>query len=158
MKSLSRSIAVCTLATALGCADGLGPTDEFQLLEARDTWDRVAISSYTYEYRLSCLCDSPAPEFTRIIVEDGEVQGVAPIENPQAVETSIREQFDDIQGLLDFVDQLLGQQPDAFLATYDQDLGFPTLVSVDLDFDRSGDEFTFEARNLVPNESPIPTN
>lgn len=152
-RPLAPALAVLSLLAAAACSDPFGP-EEDAFREARAKWQAAALSDYEFDYRLQCFCGPVATRPVTIQVEGGEVAAVLFRDGPgQATEGEL-ELFPTIEDLFDRIERTLEKEPEAFEATYDSEVGYPTFVSADIAFHIADEEFAFEVTRLAPPALP----
>ena len=106
------------------------------------TWDEAGIDNYTYQLDVICFCITISGRF-QVTVENGEVVEVSSDTSPVDLESPDNFMTYDIEGLFKLMGQWGGQSPDAMLASFDLELGYPMEVRIDSMLNADDDELTF---------------
>lgn len=138
-----------------GCGDDpLGPEVD-ALAENRELWSDQGATDYAYVFRASCFCGPAAVQPVRVEVVDGGVSAVTSVDSGEVVEPSVLGFAHDltVEGLFEFVEASLAEEPARAEITYDLELGFPTDAFFDFDTAIADEEHGFSARDfaLSPN-------
>lgn len=132
-----------------GCgSDPLSPEVE-ALANARDRWEATDLSSYSYQYRLSCFCPPQLLETARISVTDGLVTGVYLMDSDAPAPPDTHDLYQTIDGLFDRLAGSLASDPAVFEVTYDGVAGYPTSAQVDISEQIADEEYSFTASDLT---------
>ena len=127
---------------------GCSGTTEGDLEAAEDRWAASGVSSYELEVRLTCLCPPDVAGPFDITVSDDEIAEVqyegAVIEPTDATPKMAFT----VEGLFGIVRENLSA--DALSVTYDDELGYPTLIDIDQDSDAVDDEWRVSADLTTP--------
>ncbi len=118
---------------------GLNKTDA----AAFDQWQSAGPTDYRFSVDVQCFC--PGAELVAVTVREGEVTGVDP-EPPEFWSVAVVP----IPDLFRLVGELRGTA-DIVDVTYDEDLGYPTVISVD----RITQAIDDEVRYVVTDFSPL---
>jgi hypothetical protein len=134
-----------------GCVIFSSPDQDRQgaLDTHRAMWDAAGISDYSMRFQR--LCFNCSVEFlvpVRITVKDDTLDQVADIETGEPVEETIEGAFLTIEQLFDLIQDAINQNAVQIDIAYDEDLGYPRDVSVDLSRSRFNDTAQFEIREF----------
>lgn len=138
-----------------GCdADPLGAQVN-ELAENRELWSQQGATDYAYVFRASCFCVPAAVQAVHVEVVDGGVSAVTSVETGEKVDPSVLGFGHDltVDGLFEFIEASLSEEPARAEITYDSELGVPTEVFFDFDKGVDDEERGFSARefDLSPN-------
>ena len=123
-----------TLLSLTGCGAESLESRRAGLDEARQRWEGARPDGYEMTFRVECgFCYWSTPRTTvRVEGEPGPAQNPG---TPSEITVDV---------LFDAIDQWLSGGPiDHYEVTYDLDLGYPTFIDIEGDFERSDDEWTF---------------
>ena len=127
---------------------GCSGTTEGDLEAAEDRWAASEVSSYDLEVRLTCFCPPDVAGPFDITVSNHEIAEVwyegAVIEPTDATPTMAFT----VEGLFGIVRENLSA--DALSVTYDDELGYPTLIDIDQDSNEVDDEWRVSADLTTP--------
>ena len=136
------------------CTSDDGIEDE--LTKNRRLWESSQIDTYVWTENISCFCGGILERKLVVIntikssVEFDESR-LPPTQTAEDIlndTNSVIEAFDLVQSIID-------QNPASLVVEYDNEYGFPTLISVDYDFQIADDEITYSYSNF---EIPLITN
>ncbi len=137
------AIAIVALGASsfgISCSDSLGPElDAYG--RARALWEAAELSTYRFDYHLSCYCGSPAGRNVTVYVRDDRVvDAMFHDDGPPATASDI-EELPTIDDLFDRIGRWLARKPARFDAVYEATVGYPTYVSADMASNVFDDEF-----------------
>ena len=136
------------LATACS-SDPFGPAEERALAAAEERWQAAGPESYTFEYRVSCFCESRG--WMRIAVEDGVVAAVVYADSAHvAVEPDEWPTVDDLFARIRELADGGSHHGRDVSAAFDATLGYPTDIDVTYDSSVQDAGVSYSARNLTP--------
>lgn len=142
MKRRSHLLLVL-VALLVACSGGT----EGELAAAEDRWAASGVSNYDLEVRLTCFCPPDVAGPFDVTVRDREIVEIS-YEGEQIEPTGGTPTMAfTVEGLFGIVKDNLAA--DALTVTYDDELGYPTLIDIDEDFDTVDDEWTVSA-DLTP--------
>ena len=142
--------AVLAVALAFaGCESPFWPSGpEGDLEEARRTWSRQGITSYTFKVSQLCFCAPDAHGTFAVVVEQGRVASVTDAEtgvprtpNPFVPLT--------VLALFAKVEDAIDRDADRLDVRYDR-LGYPLEIAIDFVERAIDDEVTYTASDLAP--------
>ena len=139
--------------TACGAAGPFGPLDREALNRARDLWNARMPASYRYEFRQTCFCDPQLLRWHEVLVSGDSVQSVTPLDSVPGVAPSPRplNLWPTVPGLFAIIERSAAEDyTKRVTATYDPDLGYPTMIDVVCRDNVADCGVTFEARKLRP--------
>lgn len=118
------------LAGLLGaCSDPLdAERDAFRTARAR--WERAGIVDYVFDYQRWCFCGPDQTRRLRITVEGGEVVSAAYVDTNDPVADPL-DGLPAIDDLFDVIRDAIRRDAYTLSAAYDEELGYPTGVSID---------------------------
>lgn len=150
---LRRSVLPIILLFTAGCDDGLlDPAEQRALAAAEASWQRAALQSYRFEYRMSCFCDPATMQWMRISVQQGAVTEVVYADSTDVV-PPLLEGWPTVDELFARIHRLQNDgsaKVDDVTVEFDASLGYPTRISVAMDEDVLDGGVIHMARNLVP--------
>ena len=144
-------VVIPLLVVFSGCfvGDILGGGNQSELDENRDKWRDAAIASYTFRQDRSCFCGFAGP--ADVTVMNGEIVSVRSFwPEPTDVAPDNFNVFDTIDGLFNMVDDAIDRNAHSLDVTYDEQLGFPTIIAIDFLENAIDDEITVTATGLTP--------
>ena len=141
MKVSRWSLLVGIGAVLVGCSNGVGPGDLFDLERAMDDWEDAAIQSYSYEVATACFCPPITTQPHRVSVIDGVVISAEAVADGTPVDPAFLSSFRTVEQLFQQIQDVIDLEPDFFEATYDSDLGYPTSINVDIEMNAADEEF-----------------
>ncbi len=115
-----------------------------ELADARELWEAEGPADYRFLVRRECFCGNTG-DFL-VVVEDGVTVAARRAETGEAVE--MLDDLPGVDGLFDLLEAALSRPADRVLAEFDADLGFPTSIDVDPDFQVSDDEVSYRILEL----------
>jgi len=142
--------AVLAVALAFaGCDSPFSPSGpERDLEEARRTWSRQGIASYTVEVSQLCFCGPDTHGTFAVVVEQGRVASVTDAEtgvprtpNPFVPLT--------VLALFAKVEDAIDRDADRLDVRYDPRLGYPLEIAIDFIERAIDDEVTYTASDLA---------
>ncbi len=134
-----------------GCliGDVLGSGNQNELDDNRAKWLDAGIANYTYREDRSCFCGFVGP--AEVIVANGEIVSVRGFwQDSTDVAPENFNMFDTVIDLFDMVDEAIDRNVHELEVTYDQRLGFPTIITIDYQENTIDDEVTITATALIP--------
>jgi hypothetical protein len=129
------------LAILGGCSQS--PTEQQQdaLAAAQARWRAAGVSAYSFQLQHTCFCAPVATNPVIISVQQNNVTSIAYVNDGTSADTALFRDYMTVDRLFAFLHRALSQQPDTFRATYDLQLGYPTDVYIDNNFQIADDEF-----------------
>ncbi len=118
---------------------------EVDLGMARQLWARQGSERYLYTVSRDCFCPYPG-RFT-VLVDRGSVTSAVSVDMGEAVPEEELRVFSTIEELFDLIAQAI-READFWEASYNPDLGYPTLIVVDYDEKAVDDEFRYTITEL----------
>jgi len=130
------------VALLIGCSNPLGPEQD-SLSAARARWTSFSsVDGYTFQFRRACFCPPDTVRETRIEVLSGIVNSATYTDTGEPVTVPLDE-LPTIDDLFDEIQSAIDNEAFTLVATYDQDRGFPTSVSIDFIEFAIDDEMSF---------------
>jgi hypothetical protein len=141
--------AFAAVSVACGSTGPSGPLEEAQarLSAARKTWRSQSVGSYSFVFARGCFCTPESREPVRIFVREHRVEAVTTVATGAPRNAS---EFSTIDGLFDVIQEAISDGAASVRADYDSRLGFPRLVYIDFDERLADEEYSIEARDLIP--------
>ena len=133
------------------CSDSTGPDD--QLSEARARWDSAGLTTYEYDFTMSCFCAPTAIEPVRVSVANNMVVGAIRVSDGEALPDTDLPFFSTIDELFGRLQSSADQDPEVFDVVFNEILGYPASANVDISFMIADEEYSFTADVL-----PLDTN
>lgn len=142
--------SIMTLAVVLvaACSDSTGPTDpQTELNASRALWDRSGIVSYRMTLIRTIGSDDPAMASlvgtTPVLIEvrNGQVEQRIFATSGLPLGEQFAPTFPAVPGLFDRIQQAIDQQAIGLAVRYDETLGFPVSIQIDV-LAGAGDEET----------------
>lgn len=144
-----RFMAVLTTALVGAC---LGPTDEFsdQIHEdAKQRWAEDGPPSYSYVLTRVCLC-AVTDEPVKVEVQNGTIVSWTYVNSNTPLEAQYHNDFPDVPGLFEFIEDTRRQNPFYFSVSYDQTYGFPVTLNLDISASSTNDDLQMTAIEFTP--------
>lgn len=131
----------CTLL-AIACSDlGLDIRSLTELERAAARWERNGPDSYDYAIQWICFCLDEHTRPVRVRVVAGEVVERTWVETGDPVSEPQAQAFTPVEGLFELLREAYRDEAQVEV-TYDSDLGYPTLISIDYDEMLADDEIS----------------
>lgn len=131
------------VALLMACSGGTAG----DLADAEDRWEASGVSDYQLKVRLTCFCPPEVAGPFDVTVIDEEIVEVS-YEGDQIEPTGEAQTMAfTVEGLFGIVKDNVAA--DALTVTYDDELGYPTLIDIEEDFDAVDDEWTVSAE-VIP--------
>lgn len=111
---------------------------------ARNLWNARGPEDYTMLLHRSCFCGNTG-DFV-VEVENGVTVAARRADTGEVVE--MLENMPSVDALFDLLEAELARPADRVLAEFDEDLGFPTSIDVDPDFQVADDEVSYRILEL----------
>lgn len=125
-----RRLVPLVILTALGWGcDGkpFGPQDDLAAAQAR--WRAASLSSYDYDFAITCFCLYPGSGRVTISVRNGVSVSVVTTDSAVAVDSSAFRGYLTIDEVFRSVGRMIERHEPQFSASYDTGLGYPVKVS-----------------------------
>lgn len=119
------------LAGLAGCSDTSGPTPS-DLLYASNLakWNSTGPDSYQMVLTRLCECATPT-EVVLVVVRNKTVESRTYVETGAAVPPGRADDFPDIPGLFEFINQARSGAASAYQTEYDPTYGYPVTLYID---------------------------
>ncbi len=149
MRGLLLPLALLTVSAIGGCSTTTESDIDLRLsLErARVAWTSQGIDTYAFDMTRTCFCTGT--HRAHVVVTNGAVTTLtdpdtgAPFAGPDSL-------FRTFDGLYDYVQDALNQDPDALVLSFDGTTGVPIRVMVDFVRSELGDDVRIAVENFVP--------
>jgi Family of unknown function (DUF6174) len=141
--------AVLTAALAAAC---LSPTDEVGdeiHRGAVERWAQVGPPSYSFVLTRVCVC-AVTGEPIRIEVLDLVVVSRTYVSDDTPLEPEHHDDFPDVPGLFDLIEEVRQSKPSFFNASYDGTYGFPATVIINITPARTDDDLSLTVTEFTP--------
>ena len=122
------------------------------LAAARSQWIADAPGTYDFTYLRSCFCPDVFP--ARVRVDAGVVTLVVDQESSTALPTERNDDFPTVDQLFNELEELIRLEPFHLEVRYDQQLGYPSYVGVDIEERMVDEEFSYTVEDLVASMQP----
>ena len=150
----ARLMALVGLAAAIGCTSPAGPSEiEETLHENRSRFRALVGDSYVFDYRNLCFCPVFLVDGVRITVREHRIVSVAALTDGQPEPPERWHFYKTVEGVFSAIEDAVGRDPATLEVSYDQRLGYPTHVFIDLDLMIADEEQTYILSNLEPQEA-----
>ena len=148
---MGKKAFVALLLFLAGCVIFTSDAKDLQteLDENRALWDAAAITDYSMRFQrlcLFCAVDFLIP--VRITVRDDTIDTVTDLDTGAAVAEITEGTFLTIDELFDFIQDAIDQNASEIDVRYDEVLGYPTDVNIDLSRSFINDDAQFEIREF----------
>ncbi len=144
-------LGLCLVPLTAACS-----TEEDERLDdlaaARSLWIANAPGAYDFNYLRSCFCPDVFP--ARVYVVDGVVTLVRNLETSTPLPEERNDDFPTVDQLFNELDALIRLEPHQLEVRYDQQLGYPSFVSVDIEERMVDEEFSYTVDDLVTSIQP----
>ena len=146
-------LVLIIFVTVVSCSSDDGDELQKELNRNRQLWASKKIDNYKWSERLSCFCGGVLDRDIFVMNKEKDTVRFDNIVLPANVNfNEIYEQvFNDsktIEDAFGFIEELLTQEAESLVIEYEQSYGFPTLISVDYDFQIADDEFVYNYANF----------
>ena len=148
--SVVRMAGLLALVVVGGCGDGPTALSSTTMHSARARWEATGIQDYRYEFRQQCECGPALAEAAIVEVRGGTVTNVSNRDSGIPAASDERRLFPTIDDLFDRIDDAIRRNAASLVVSYDDDLGYPTLISIDYDVQVIDDEVAIDASALAP--------
>ncbi len=140
------------LGTAAGCGTDApnagGQASELEV--ARDQFDGEIGDSYAFTWRYSCgECIAETNRPVRVTVANGAITSMMDLETAAAVTADSRGGVRTIQAVFELVEAAEGGAAASTTVIYDDELGYPATVSIDVIAEAVDDEYGITITNVV---------
>lgn len=142
----SAIIAAALLGSA-SCTNPTGP--DSQLKSARAKWTSQAPAAYSYIVSRRCFCPVEWTGPVTVMVRNGVVESLTYTQTGADVPQLYRSNFPAVEGLFAQIDSARSSHVARLDVTYDQSLGYPTRIDVDVDRNAADEEYTYVASDLL---------
>lgn len=147
-RAFPRAAALAVLVFAGACSDPLG-AERDHYSTARGRWERAGIEDYVFDYQHLCFCGPEELRLVTITVRAGEVASVAYVDTGQPTERPLAD-FPTVDDLFEVIRDAIHRDAFSIAATYDEELGYPTGVSIDYRENVADEEMGFVVSALAP--------
>ena len=116
----------------------------------REKWKAHEISDYEIEMQKICYC---IPEVVRMMIfeiDDNKVKAVSYADTGDDVDPQHYGNFNTIEGMFSFVEQVLEKNTADLIIAYDEEYGYIKELSVDFKQNIADDEISIIASNMRP--------
>jgi hypothetical protein len=139
-----RVVAPLILAAWSGSCDGnpLG-TQLDHLAQAEARWQAAGLTSYDFDLQVSCFCVAAELGPVTISVRNGQVLSVVRADSGTTVDSLYFQQYLTIDRMFATTRGFIDGKPAAFQASYDSNLGYPTLIALDGKANVADDEVSY---------------
>jgi len=141
------AIAAVWLLHQTACTDPTGT--EALSKSARAKWEARAPAVYTYIVSRGCFCPVEAIGPVTVSVRNGVVESLQYTQTGANVPQQFRSSFPTVEGLFAQIDSARSKRAARLDVMYDDILGYPTRIDVDLRTNIADEEYTYVASNLV---------
>lgn len=142
-----RTLPLALLVLA-ACDSATGPSERTTLAQARARWAAQGGENYTVELTRSCECILAGRRML-VTVQNGSVASAEYFESGDPVAGAELSYVPTVEDLFDLIEDALAQPAAAFLATYDEQYGYPTRIEIDPSATTADDEVSWSVRDLV---------
>ena len=142
-------LAFTVFSPGCGPTEPSGPHAEIQarLTNARALWRTQALNDYSYVFARSCFCAPDSREPATVTVRGGVITTVVGVTSGTQREPA---QFKTIVGLFDLIQEAIDRNAATINVEFDPSRGFVTSAYIDADQRIADEEYSIEARSLVP--------
>ena len=147
---LTRGAVLAAALAFAGCDNPFSSSGpERDLEEARRTWGRQGISSYTFKVSQLCFCGPDTHGTFAVVVREGRVASVTDAETgaPRTPNPSVPLT---VEALFAKVEDAIDHDADQLVVRYDPALGYPLEIAIDFIERAIDDEVTYTASDLTP--------
>ena len=148
MKSLFLFSILFVFITSCGTnSNNANPTSQI-LNENMRKWAAAGISNYQFTYEKSCFCGPPETDEVLITVLDDVIDTVMKTSDNSLVDPSLHPRFHRVGDLFLEIQNAINKQAARLSVSYDENLGYPTLINIDFSLSIADEELTIRTRNL----------
>ncbi len=115
-----------------------------ELNEARSTWQSFQLKNYSFNERISCFCGGLLE--WDVYVKDGIKEKVMFDESQLPSHQTYNDILNNaktVEDAFDFIEDLMRQDVASLLVEYNDQYGFPSLISIDYHADMADDEIGY---------------
>ena len=153
IKKQARVLALYLLANAFLISGILAGSEsaqaQQQLNDSHNKWASKNIKDYQYTFNWGCFCPPEHNKPVIILVRNGVLSGVKYADGSGAVDKAKYASYRTIEGLFEFLQDAINRKAYRIEVSYDANLGYPTLASIDYDQRVSDEEMSFKSGSLV---------
>lgn len=113
--------------------------------DARERWDALTLTSYTYRFNWQCFCLDDFTAQVTVTVQDEEVTSVVRVKDGQPVNEQFRDDFVTVDALFDRLQAAIDQGAASIRAEFDSESGLPTEVFIDFQAIMADEELGWNA-------------
>lgn len=125
------------------------PDPQTELDENRSTWDAAGVADYRMRFQRLCLfCDVQILSPVRITVLAGAIDEIIDAETGEPVDEAVEGAFLTIDQIFDVIQEAINQNAVEIDVRYNDRLGYPTDVQIDLSRALINDDAQFEVREF----------
>ena len=143
--SINLIFLAALLPLVISCGDGNSNQILRDLRTNQAKWENLNANDYHYEYKESC-CSISDVSSRKVLVIANEVVSITRSDNAEGLRPS-QYQTLTVDELFDRI-RLEESRADALIVEYDPIMGYPTLISVDGNFQIADDEYTISTEQL----------
>ncbi len=150
----ARLVAIALLAAGSGCGGPAGPSEiEETLRENRSRFRALVGGSYVFDYRNLCFCSVFLVDGVRITVRDQAIVSVVALTDGRPEPPERWHFYKTVEGVFSAIEDAVRQDAATLEVSYDERLGYPTHVFIDMDLLMIDEEQTYILSNLEPEEA-----
>jgi len=156
-------ILLAALASVVSCSDRMpseprvggtpsphGVPSDSTLAQNWALWSASGIDTYRYRFRWECYCLESYTRLVDVTVHRGVVVSVVDVQTGRALGPEAVADYRTIDGLFEVVRDAIDRPADAVRASYDTELGYPSVVWVDFVGPMIDEELGFRIYGLTP--------
>jgi hypothetical protein len=140
-------VLAALLPLVISCGDGNSNQILRDLRTNQAKWESLNVSDYQYEYKESCFCPTSVVAPRTVLVNANEVVSITRTDNAEGLRPS-QYQTLTVDELFDRI-RLEESRAESLIVEYDPVMGYPTLISVDGNFQIADDEYTISTGQLL---------
>jgi hypothetical protein len=111
-------------------------------------WESQGVDSYEYDLQVSCFCIFELVRPVHVVVENGAVSSITYLDDNTAADPALFEGYATVEQLFARLTAVQAENPVKFDVTYDEALGVPLTVNVDVSEAIADEEVRFTVSNF----------
>jgi hypothetical protein len=153
MRLVLVAATIASTTAVAGCSNLIGPGDNSllreQLAESEARWQRNGFANYTMLVERGPLF---ADGYRSVVVHvnDRRVTAAFYEDTGQPVEPDVLAEQQSVEQLFDLIRDALDRRAPGIGVSYQEELGHPSLIQIDYDLIRTGDEIHIAVGDLTP--------
>ncbi|MGH1366263.1 MAG: DUF6174 domain-containing protein [Calditrichia bacterium] len=148
---LFKTLIIALLGISFNGCGLFNSNDRSELDEQLAKWQSFNLSNYSYEFRASCFCFPEFNEWVSVTVKDDTISSVTILSTTEPPQELPLNNWFTIDDLFETVSTAV-ETADEFEISYNDEYGYPEVISVDYIEEAVDDEVTYNSINLTIDE------